>query len=165
MEEIIESKFGGGKLDDYWKSRYQDMKQDLSRFNDHKVEQDTTQNEVVASASYNLGKVSTDDYLDEVKYDLYEVDPEDDNNNDEDTFQKRKKAIQRELEEKRKEIEKIKFKQREEKEKEALEEYSLKAREEDTNESVSITEDEVTPTIIEDVKITDLTDNDAKKKT
>lgn len=165
MEEMIEGKFGGGKLDDYWKSRYQDMKQDLSRFNDHKVEQDTTQNEVVASASYNLGKVSTDDYLDEVKYDLYEVDPEDDNNNDEDTFQKRKKVIQRELEEKRKEIENIKFKQREEKEKEALDEYSRKAREEDTDESVSITEDEVTPTIIEDVKITDLTDNDAKKKT
>jgi hypothetical protein len=57
-----------------------------------------------------------------------------------------------------------KFKQREKEEQEALEEYSRKAREED-EESVSITEDEVTPTIIEDVKITDLSDDDAKKKT
>ena len=36
MEEMLEGKFGGGKLDDYWKDRYQDMKQDLSRFNEKK---------------------------------------------------------------------------------------------------------------------------------
>ena len=166
MEEMIEGKFGGGKLDDYWKDRYQDMKQDLSRFNQKKDNEDVAENvESVVSATYNLGEVSVDDYIDEVKYDL----PEDTTNdlghpnydliNDEDTGQKK----HWEDVDKEKQLEE--FKEREEKEKEALEEYSRKAREEDVGESVSIPDDEVTPTIIEDVKITDLTDDDAKKKT
>ena len=186
MEEMLENKFSGGKLDDYWKDRYQDMKQDLSRFNQKKAEEDVEEKEEVVSASYNLGEVNADyiekpvdEYLDEIQYDIDEIEDEDD-------FLKKKQTIQRELEEKRKEMERIKFQQREQKEKEALEEYSRKARLEDgfdpaevegyeefnkkyenkkEDEAVSITEDQVTPTIIEDVKITDLSDDDAKKKT
>ena len=48
------------------------------------------------------------------------------------------------------------FEEREREEKKALEEYSRKAREEDET---------VSPTISEDVKITDLSEEDAKKKT
>jgi hypothetical protein len=141
------------------------MKQDLSRFNQKKDNEDVAENvESVVSASYNLGEVNVDvdDYIDEVKYDL----PEDTTNDlghpnydlvkDQDTGEKK----HWEDVDKEKQLEE--FKQREQQEKEALEEYSRKARE---DEEVSITEDEVTPTIIENVKITDLTDDDAKKKT
>tara|TARA_Y100000592_G_scaffold70355_1_gene109406 strand:+ start:1761 stop:3440 length:1680 start_codon:yes stop_codon:yes gene_type:complete len=192
MEELIENKFGGAKLDDYWKNRYEDMKEDLSRFNKQKEQEDTEQDESV-SASYELGEVNADyiekpveEYLDEVQYDTP----------DEDALRKAKEEVI----EKTQEVENLKrkvrentnvdgfdpaevegyeefnkkyeepeedkierFKQREKEEKEALEEYARKAREED--DSVSITENEVTPTIIEDVKITDLSDDDAKKKT
>ena len=188
MEEMIEGKFGGGKLDDYWKDRYQGMKEDLSRFNKQKEQEDTSQEEQSISASYELGEVNADyiekpveEYLDEVT-----ADEDDDKEKeyglvkDEATGEKKYWADKdkdgfdpAEVEgyeefnskyDKPSEDQIEKFKQREKEEQEALEEYSRKAREED-EESVSITEDEVTPTIIEDVKITDLSDDDAKKKT
>ena len=188
MEEMIEGKFGGGKLDDYWKDRYQGMKEDLSRFNKQKEQEDTSQEEQSISASYELGEVNADyiekpveEYLDEVTAD------EDDDKEKEYGLVKDKATGEKkywadkdkdgfdpaEVEgyeefnskyDKPSEDQIEKFKQREKEEQEALEEYSRKAREED-EESVSITEDEVTPTIIEDVKITDLSDDDAKKKT
>ena len=188
MEEMIEGKFGGGKLDDYWKDRYQGMKEDLSRFNKQKEQEDTSQEEQSISASYELGEVNADyiekpveEYLDEVT-----ADEDDDKEKeyglvkDEATGEKKYWADKdkdgcdpAEVEgyeefnskyDKPSEDQIEKFKQREKEEQEALEEYARKAREED-EESVSITEDEVTPTIIEDVKITDLSDDDAKKKT
>lgn len=199
MEEMLEGKFGGGKLDDYWKDRYQNMKEDLSRFNEKKAEEEVQEKEEVVSATYNLGEVNVekpvDEYLDEIQYDVqYDVEekpyegvesndlghPNYDLIKDEDTGEKK----HWEDVDKEKQLEE--FKKREQQEKEALEEYSRKAREEDgfdpaevegyeefnknyenkkEDEEVSITEDEVTPTIIEDVKITDLSDDDAKKKT
>ena len=48
---------------------------------------------------------------------------------------------------------------------EGYEEFNKNYENKKEEEEVSITEDEVTPTIIEDVKITDLSDDDAKKKT
>ena len=73
MEEMIEGKFGGGKLDDYWKDRYQGMKEDLSRFNKQKEQEDTSQEEQSISASYELGEVNAekpvDEYLDEASAD------------------------------------------------------------------------------------------------
>tara|TARA_A100001011_G_scaffold368649_1_gene423163 strand:+ start:9150 stop:10862 length:1713 start_codon:yes stop_codon:yes gene_type:complete len=75
MEEMIEGKFGGGKLDDYWKDRYKDMKDDLSRFNKQKEQQDDTP-EPSISTSYDIGEVNAEyidkpveDYLDEVQED------------------------------------------------------------------------------------------------
>ena len=168
MEEMIEGKFSGGKLDDYWKDRYEDMKDDLSRFNKQKEQQDNTQEDQSISASYELGEVNADyidkpveDYLDEVQEDT-----EWKNNlghPNYDLIKDEKTGEKKHWEDINKEEQLERFKKREEEEKQALEEYSRKAREED--ESVSITEDEVTPTIIEDVKITDLSDDDAKKKT
>ena len=174
MEEMIEGKFGGGKLDDYWKDRYKDMKDDLSRFNVQKEQEETSGN--TPEATYNLGTVDispkeekpVEDFMDEIEYDLPEEEfngvesndlghPNYDLIKDEDTGEKK----HWEDVDKEKQLEE--FKKREEEEKEALEEYSRKAREED--DSVSITEDEVTPTIIEDVKITDLSEDDSKKKT
>tara|TARA_Y100000590_G_scaffold92893_1_gene105145 strand:+ start:9407 stop:11104 length:1698 start_codon:yes stop_codon:yes gene_type:complete len=198
MEEMVEAKFGGGKLDDYWKDRYQDMKEDLSRFNKQKEHQDTTQEEHSVSASYNLGEVNVDntdqsveDYLDEVQYDIDPKEFEGVEENDlghpnYDLIKDEETGKKKYWEDQNKEEQLERFKQREEEEKQALEEYSRKAREEDgfdpdevegyeefnknyenkeDDESVSIAEDEVTPTIIEDVKITDLSDEDVKKKT
>ena len=188
MEEMIEGKFGGGKLDDYWKDRYQGMKEDLSRFNKQKEQEDTSQEEQSISASYELGEVNADYIEKPVEEYLDEVTADEDNDTekeyglvkDEATGEKKYWADKdkdgfdpAEVEgyeefnskyDKPSEDQIEKFKQREKEEQEALEEYSRKAREED-EESVSITEDEVTPTIIEDVKITDLSDDDAKKKT
>ncbi len=169
MEEMIEGKFSGGKLDDYWKDRYQNMKEDLSRFNVQKEQAETSED--MPEATYELGEVDispkedqkpVEDYMDEIAYDL----PEESNDLGHPNYDLVKDEVTNEKKhwediDKEKQLEE--FKKREEEEKEALEEYSRKAREED--HSVSIAEDEVTPTIIEDVKITDLSEDDSKKKT
>jgi len=177
--DIAEDKLGGSKLDDYWKDRYQSMKDDLGRFNEQKSNEDVAVD--MPEVTYNLGEVNADtsnempveDYMDEIAYDIndtgdLEISAEDD---EVEIKQKHYEKLVRTSKNYSNQLEE--FKRREQEEKEVLEEVSRKAIQEDNEsvgkkeeeEPVSIKEDEVTPTIIEDVKITDLSDEDVKKKT
>jgi hypothetical protein len=175
MEEMVEAKFSGGKLDDYWKDRYQNMKEDLSRFNAEKEANEEHEN--MPEATYNLGEVDVsqkekpvEDFMDEIEYDLVDLDADknDLGHINYDLIRDEVTGEKKHWEDIDKEKQLEEFKKREEEERQALEEYSRKAREEDSikeeDEGVSIADDDVTPTIIEDVKITDLTKDDSKKK-
>ena len=179
LGDMAEDKLGASKLDDYWKDRYQSMRDDLSRFNEQKSNEDVAVD--MPEVTYNLGEVNADtsnempveDYMDEIAYDIndtgdLEISAEDD---EVEIKQKHYEKLVRTSKNYSNQLEE--FKRREQEEKEVLEEVSRKAIQEDNEsvgkkeeeEPVSIKEDEVTPTIIEDVKITDLSDEDVKKKT
>lgn len=161
----------GVEPDAYWKERYEDMQDQLERFNhlkdqedDDKVEEDKRAEKIQKNEGYNIGdiKVSYDNVDSEMLAAGYSLD----------------------------EIQKKKFEQREKDEQKALEEYAEKARQEiieevypnpDTkdgydpaevegfeefnNKPTTVKESKLPETKVEEVEVKDLSDEDVKKKT
>ena len=161
----------GVEPDAYWKERYEDMQDQLERFNhlkdqedEDKVDEDKRAEKIQKNEGYNIGdiKVSYDNVDSEMLAAGYSLD----------------------------EIQKKKFEQREKDEQKALEEYAEKARQEiieevypnpDTkdgfdpaevegfeefNEKPStVKESKLPETKVEEVEVKDLSDEDVKKKT
>ena len=161
----------GVEPDAYWKERYEDMQDQLERFNhlkdqedDDKVEEDKRAEKIQKNEGYNIGdiKVSYDNVDSEMLAAGYSLD----------------------------EIQKKKFEQREKDEQKALEEYAEKARQEiieevypnpDTkdgydpaevegfeefnNKPSTVKESKLPETKVEEVEVKDLSDEDVKKKT
>ena len=161
----------GVEPDAYWKERYEDMQDQLQRFNhlkdqedEDKVDEDKRAEKIQKNEGYNIGdiKVSYDNVDSEMLAAGYSLD----------------------------EIQKKKFEQREKDEQKALEEYAEKARQEiieevypnpDTkdgfdpaevegyeefNEKPStVKESKLPETKVEEVEVKDLSDEDVKKKT
>ncbi len=161
----------GVEPDAYWKERYEDMQDQLERFNhlkdqedDDKVEEDKRAEKIQKNEGYNIGdiKVSYDNLDSEMLAAGYSLD----------------------------EIQKKKFEQREKDEQKALEEYAEKARQEiieevypnpDTKDGYdpaevegfeefndkpsTVKESKLPETKVEEVEVKDLSDEDVKKKT
>lgn len=161
----------GVEPDAYWKERYEDMQDQLERFNhlkdqedDDKVEEDKRAEKIQKNEGYNIGdiKVSYDNVDSEMLAAGYSLD----------------------------EIQKKKFEQREKDEQKALEEYAEKARQEiieevypnpDTKDGYdpaevegfeefndkpsTVKESKLPETKVEEVEVKDLSDEDVKKKT
>ena len=167
IEDLAEHKFSktndttGVEPDQYWKERYQDMKDQLDRFNKYK------QTEVQPE---NLDDIDLEPTLDN-KFSGVE-----DNIKDFESGNSHIRDLQKQIDV---------FKQREIDEKKALEDYANKAKAEDDSwqDEVSydielekdlkeveekVKEDQPIlddPTKVEDIEVTDLSDNEVKKKT
>ena len=161
----------GVEPDAYWKERYEDMQDQLERFNhlkdqedEDKVDEDKRAEKIQKNEGYNIGdiKVSYDNVDSEMLAAGYSLD----------------------------EIQKKKFEQREKDEQKALEEYAEKARQEiieevypnpDTKDGFdpaevegyeefndkpsTVKESKLPETKVEEVEVKDLSDEDVKKKT
>ena len=169
----------GVEPDAYWKERYEDMQDQLERFNhlkdqedEDKVDEDKRAEKIEKNEGYNIGNIKVS-YDDAVGHHRLNVDSE-------------MLAAGYSLDE----IQKKKFEQREKDEQKALEEYAEKARQEiieevypnpDTkdgfdpaevegyeefNEKPStVKESKLPETKVEEVEVKDLSDEDVKKKT
>ena len=169
----------GVEPDAYWKERYEDMQDQLERFNhlkdqedEDKVDEDKRAEKIEKNEGYNIGNIKVS-YDDAVGHHRLKVDSE-------------MLAAGYSLDE----IQKKKFEQREKDEQKALEEYAEKARQEiieevypnpDTkdgfdpaevegyeefNEKPStVKESKLPETKVEEVEVKDLSDEDVKKKT
>ena len=168
IEDLAENKFAkthdttGVEPDEYWKERYQDMKDQLDRFNKYKETEEVQPENL---DDIDIGS-PPDDEFGRVGDDLKEFESGNSHIRD----------LQKQIDV---------FKQREIDEQKALEDYANKAKAEDKDWQDEVTYDmelekdlkEVEekvkedqpilddPTKVEDIEVTDLSDNEVKKKT
>jgi hypothetical protein len=165
IEDFAEQKFDkstdntGVEPDQYWKERYQDMQDQLDRFNKYKEADELDEHQEQARADKISKNVPP-----EIDDKSTETDTTEDIDPDVRTFESGNSHI-RNLE---KQIDS--FKQREIEEQKALEEYSRKAREEDNEEELQTDLKDVEEKIKEDQPIledenTEDDSEDSKKKT
>lgn len=178
IEDLAEHKFAkandntGVEPDEYWKERYQDMKDQLDRFNKYKETEDEQPDSNPIVDGFDPAEVEGYEEFNK-KYD--ESSPIDDIK-DFESGNSHIRDLQKQIDV---------FKQREIDEKKALEDYAKKAREEDNDWQDEVVHDmelekdlkEVEekvkedqpilddPTKVEDIQVNDLSDDEVKKKT
>jgi len=178
IEDLAEHKFAkandntGVEPDEYWKERYQDMKDQLDRFNKYKETEDEQPDSNPIVDGFDPAEVEGYEEFNK-KYD--ESSPIDDIK-DFESGNSHIRDLQKQIDV---------FKQREIDEKKALEDYAKKAREEDNDWQEEVVHDmelekdlkEVEekvkedqpilddPTKVEDIQVNDLSDDEVKKKT